>query len=390
MLSQIVISSVIIFSIFLLIEKYIYDKRIRQLNIRVLVNGTRGKSSVTEFITAALTASGKNTIGKITGILPSLILSNGTKRIIKRCNGARVHEQFKVVRFASAKKAEALVLECMSISPELQQLESRTFKPHIYVLTNILNDHQEELGFSEKVQAEMICSAIPSNSIIVTNEKRFLDLIKLYAYGRNSIVYTCDDKMDSSFESESSFNKENIIIALKVCELLKLDLEKSKNNISKIVADKNPIYTEVISNNTRIRFINAFSANDVESTQKILLDYENKIRQPDNQIFILNSRSDRPHRTMEFVRWLATKDNILRIYLIGSHSLKAKKEMIKCGIVESLVKIITDNEINKIFSDIDELNYGEVTLIGIGNIANGGFLVNNHFFSTNKKESIRL
>jgi gamma-polyglutamate synthase len=390
MLSQIVIISSLIFLIFLFIEKYLYVRRIDNLSTRILVNGTRGKSSVTEFIAEALRASGQNTIGKITGVYPTIILSDGTKKIIRRFNGARLQEQIKTVRFASSQKANSLVLECMSIQPELQKIESRIFKPHIYVITNILNDHQEELGFSEEEQAKAICSAIPFNSIIVTNEKRFLGMIKSNADNRNSIVFTCDDKSNLSLDEYTSYNRDNMLIALKVCELLNLDKSVSKKTILKILNDRPPILTEHISNNKNIRFLNAFSVNDVLSTEKVMKDFENKFGLIHDPIFIFNSRADRPYRTIEFARWFGRINNIFRIYLIGNHSLKARKEIIKNGIVDSTIKILKTNSLNELFSDFDEFEHKEINVIGVGNIAGSGFEVMKLFIPENNLETLRL
>lgn len=389
MLVQIVLSSTFIFIVLLLIEKKIYDKRINRLAIRILVNGTRGKSSVTEFITAALTASEKTTVGKITGILPTLIISDGTKRIIKRYNGARVQEQFKVVIFAAQQKADVLVLECMSISPELQRLESRTFKPHIYVITNILNDHQEELGQSEKEQAEAICSAIPANSIVVTNENTFLDLIKLHASRKNSIVYACNNNVET-LDNVKSIDKDNMVIALQVCQILKLDFEKSKEAMLNVIAKRTPIYTEINRDGKVIKFINAFAANEPKSTEKILQMFEDEQGTIINKIFIFNSRSDRPLRTIEFVKWLAIVRNIQRIYLIGTHSLKAKKELLRIGFDDSMLVIMKDNELKRLLEDVDNISGNQITIIGIGNIADGGFKVCNLFTQSSVLEDIKI
>jgi len=121
-----------------------------------------------------------------------------------------------------------------------------------------------------------------------------------------------------------------------------------------------------------------------------LKSFEIKFGLIDNPIFIFNSRSDRPYRTIEFARWLSKINSIFRIYLIGSHSLKAKKEIIKKGVDESTIKILMKNEINKLFTDISEFERREVTLIGIGNIAGEGFQVINHFISENNLEGLRL
>ena len=52
----------------------IYLRR-RKIPIRIHVNGTRGKSSVAEFIAAGLRASGRTPFAKITGIIPIDITS---------------------------------------------------------------------------------------------------------------------------------------------------------------------------------------------------------------------------------------------------------------------------------------------------------------------------
>lgn len=390
MLFQLVIISLLIFLISLFVEKYQYDRRIDNLNTRLLINGTRGKSSVTEYIAAALRVSGKNAIGKITGVSPTIILTDGTKKIIRRFNGARLQEQIKVVRFASSQKANSLVLECMSIQPELQKMESRILKPHIYVITNILNDHQEELGFNLEEQAEAICSAIPFNSVIVTNEKRFLGMIKSIAENRNSMVFTCEDKSNLSLDELTSYNRDNVLIALKVCKLLNLDISVSEKTILRILRDRSPIHSEQIRNNKNIRFFNAFSVNDVFSTEKVIKEFENKFGLIENPIFIFNSRSDRPYRTLEFARWFGKINNIFRIYLIGSHSLKARKELINNGIADSTIKILKINNLNELFANFDEFEHKEINVIGVGNILGGGFEVIKHFIPENNLETLRL
>jgi poly-gamma-glutamate synthase PgsB/CapB len=389
MLFKIVISSLVIYLFILFLEKHLYDKRINKLLIRILVNGTRGKSSVTEYITGALRASAKNTLGKITGIVPTIILNNGIKKRIRRFNGARVQEQIKVVRFAASQKAEALVLECMSIQPDLQQLESRIFKPHIYVLTNILNDHQEEMGLSEEEQAESICSAIPASSIVVTNEKRFLGMIKSFAEKKKSIVHTCEG-ITSSFIQLESVVDENIRIALKVCSLLKLDMNLSEKAMRRIQEDKTPLNKEYLSGDKKITFINGFAVNDVPSAEVFVNSFEKKMGVFENPIYIFNSRSDRPYRTAEFAKWFSGLKNISSIYLIGSHSIKAKKEMVRRGMDKSKLKILKHNEIKNLLDDIDNSDCKEVTLIGIGNIAVDGFSVIKQFIPENILESVRL
>ncbi|MBM4170972.1 MAG: hypothetical protein FJ214_03780 [Ignavibacteria bacterium] len=54
-----------------------------------------------------------------------------------------------MIKRAAKNNVDAIILECMSIKPELQIIESKVLNPHYYVITNIREDHLEELGISE-------------------------------------------------------------------------------------------------------------------------------------------------------------------------------------------------------------------------------------------------
>jgi len=68
---------ILLSSILGIIEFTRHQKRIYSIPIRIHVNGTRGKSSVTRLIGAALRAGGIKTITKVTGTYPRLILEDG-------------------------------------------------------------------------------------------------------------------------------------------------------------------------------------------------------------------------------------------------------------------------------------------------------------------------
>ena len=63
--------------------------------IRIHVNGTRGKSSVTRLIAAGLSAGGKRTFAKTTGTAPRVIDSKGIDRIIHRLRKPSIGEQVR-------------------------------------------------------------------------------------------------------------------------------------------------------------------------------------------------------------------------------------------------------------------------------------------------------
>src|SRR5439155_628835 len=81
--------------------------------IRIHVNGTRGKSSVTRLIAAALRDHGVPTVAKTTGTSPLLILPDGTEVPVQRDGPPKIRELIWAMRRASRLGARAVVFECM-------------------------------------------------------------------------------------------------------------------------------------------------------------------------------------------------------------------------------------------------------------------------------------
>jgi len=84
------------------IEAWWYRRQLARIPVRVHVNGTRGKSSVTRLIAAGLRAGGIRTCAKTTGTLARMILSDGRELPIFRPDRANVIEQKRIVANAVA------------------------------------------------------------------------------------------------------------------------------------------------------------------------------------------------------------------------------------------------------------------------------------------------
>ena len=74
-------------------EFWRHQRNVKAIPVRIHVNGTRGKSSVTRLIAAGLRAGGKRTVAKITGTLPRVVLPDGREAAIIRLMGANIIEQ---------------------------------------------------------------------------------------------------------------------------------------------------------------------------------------------------------------------------------------------------------------------------------------------------------
>src|SRR5947207_9303335 len=103
-------------------EGVAHRRRLRRIRVRIHVNGTRGKSSVTRLIAAGLRESGIVTCAKTTGTLPRMILPSGLEYPVFRPSGPNVIEQIRIARAAATYPSQALVIECMALQPALQWL----------------------------------------------------------------------------------------------------------------------------------------------------------------------------------------------------------------------------------------------------------------------------
>ena len=172
--SLIAIISILI--IFAIVEINLHLKSLSQIPIRIHVNGARGKSSVVRLIASGLREGGFKTYAKTTGTIPRIINDNGDDVELHRLRSASIGEQIKLIRYFGKQKPDAVVMECMAVSPQYQWIsEHRIIRSTLSVITNVRRDHIDEMGLSNKEIAYSLSNTIPFNSKVVTSEKNMLN-----------------------------------------------------------------------------------------------------------------------------------------------------------------------------------------------------------------------
>ena len=371
------IAFVLLFIVLLLltIEKILVTRCVNKLRIRILVNGTRGKSTVTEYIGTLLRTNNVATISKITGVIPTLQNKAGVKEEIKRRGPARVTEQFKIIRKACKEKVEAVVLENMTINPELQKIESSAFKPHFYIITNILEDHLEETGFDPAERVKSICDAIPKNSVIITTERKYRDEIETETLKKGSSFIHVDDFLNGKVELlNNSVIYDNVAITLCVAEKLNLNTEKFLQTVNETESEHEALLT---IDDREINFINGFAINDVSSAKTLLNNIASEAIKDKDRIIIFNSRSDRPLRSKQFVEWFSQLENISRFIITGDHIGYTNRKLIKNGLNKNRITLWKKSESKKAKEKLHELITSSTFVIGLGNIKDDGFNIIN-------------
>jgi len=94
-----------------------HRRRIDRLDLRVHVNGIRGKSTVTRLVGGVLREGGYQTLSKTTGSAARVIGALGEETPIKRNGAATINEQIDIVQEHVTDDMEALVIECMAVRP---------------------------------------------------------------------------------------------------------------------------------------------------------------------------------------------------------------------------------------------------------------------------------
>ncbi len=370
----IVISVILLLAVVLLsAEALTVTYSIRHIERRILVNGTRGKSTVTEYLAAALQEPGRNTMAKITGVVPT-ILFNGEQTRLERNGPARITEQFTMIRQAARKRCENLILECMSISPELQKTESRYFRPDFYLITNLREDHREIGGPANLSYKAAVCEAIPRGGTVITSETEDIGMIEKAAIEKDALLIKTDPQLLEKLQGElpEDLIGDNLLLALTTCISSGMDEKVAYRRILDF-ADRKENRRRTLDEIRKIYFLNGFDINDSDSASRFLSRYYSPGVGAPDLIIILNTRSDRPLRTKLFSTWIAQQPGLKYVLVTGDHRSAGISALRKSGLDQNIVQKVGSNETECIRALILRLSKRESLVFGVGNISGDGF-----------------
>tara|TARA_B100001996_G_C18647593_1_gene588052 strand:- start:328 stop:1506 length:1179 start_codon:yes stop_codon:yes gene_type:complete len=297
---------IILLVTFGIIEFQIHLQSLNNIPLRIHVNGTRGKSSVTRLIAAGLREAGIKTYAKVTGTSPRVIDNKGIDRIIHRLRLPSIGEQVRLMRFFAKEKPSAVVMECMAVQPQYQWIaEHQMIKAHIGVITNVRPDHLEEMGPTENDVAMSLCNTVPINSTLITGESDKPEILKKVAKNNNTAFIKSDEKSIKKEELNRFTYIEhpsNIAVALDACKLAGVKRSVALDGMQKVRPDSGAlIFWELFKENKMIKFVNGMAANDPVSTLQIWYQISERFQTQTHTCIFFNSRDDRPDRTRQMI-----------------------------------------------------------------------------------------
>ena len=359
--------------IFWIVEYLRHYKNIKKIPIRIHVNGTRGKSSVTRLISAGLRAGGLKTIAKTTGTLPRVIHEDGSESAIVRLSGANIIEQKYIFRHAASKNPDVMVIECMAVNPVLQWITERKFvQSTISVITNSRLDHLDLMGETIESVTKCLCNTIPENGVCFTSEREVFSIMKKVAEERNTEIHSISPT-EISNEDMQGFgyieHPDNVALSLEICEKIGVPREIALKGMQEMQPDPGALKKYSVSeDNKKIVFYNVFAANDPDSTKMIWLNIISHLNSGQQKVIILNSRADRYFRSIQLLDVCASLD-FDYLLLTGERTEQLLKDAIKREIDEKKLRAFGELETNILFEKIKELTKKESHVVGIGNIA---------------------
>jgi len=362
-----------------LVEYRLHQKRIFSIPIRIHINGTRGKSSVTRLIGAGLRAGGIPNIIKVTGTFPRLILEDGTETYIHRKAGANIIEQLSIVRYAASRKVKALVMECMALQPQYQTItEHHMIHSNISVMTNIRIDHTDVMGHTLEEIAETLGRTIPKNEHLFTSENVIPDVLKKMADKQNTVTHFIDPQTVSSDEMKGfSYieHRENVSLALAICEHVGVDRQTALNGMYTAIPDAGVLTRHTVDSfHKRMVFYNAFAANDPDSTLLVWQKIRDEIGLDGTRIILLNTRQDRLYRAQQLAEMVGTKieSEVDFLMLIGQSTDVVENMAVSCGVPKKKVISVGWTSPEKVYENILAVTEKVSTIVAIGNMGGMG------------------
>lgn len=351
-----------------------------RLKTRIHVNGTRGKSSVTRLIAAGLRAGGIRTCAKTTGTLARMILPDGKEYPIFRPAGANVIEQLRIVRTAVQYQAEALVIECMAVQPAYQAVsELKMVRGTHGVITNARADHLDVMGPGEEDVALALAATTPIGGKLYTTEPRHLAVFEAAAKDRGStlIPVTQADVAQVSAADLAGFSylehAENVALALRVCAELGVDRPTALAGMWAASPDPGVLTAVTLDFFGRhIVFVNAFAANDPESTGRIWREAAARFSTAQKKIALVNCRADRADRSRQLGEACLSWGLADHYVLIGNGTYIFAKAAIDEGLDPGRITYAEDRRTEEVFETLVDLSGGSALIIGLANIGGMG------------------
>jgi poly-gamma-glutamate synthase PgsB/CapB len=389
-------SSVYLYIAWILLSYQYFQHQRDKIPFRVHVNGIRGKSTITRYVSAVFREAKYHTFGKTTGSAARILRPDGQDYDFKRRGYANVNEQVKMLKNFARQKAEVVVLECMAVNPDYAKwLEDKVTRAHIGIITNVRYDHPDQMGYTLEEIAESLSNTIPENGILITAEYnlKLLEIIYNRAKQRNTKVIVANNHQVSSQDLEGFTHfahEENIAIGYEIAKLFNISKERALRAMQSAPPDPGAFQIEYLQFQERtIAWANLFAVNDRESFISVCLKLFQQLANY-TKVAILNNRSDRPER-VELFTGLVKELEFDKVVTLGAYEEEVKQffsneteELLQLGFSTSFKSASAEQILSQIVSNTEAK---KILIVGAVNIHTEQSEKLLHFFAEQRENA---
>ena len=332
---------------------------------------------MTRLIAGGLRAGGYRTFAKTTGTMARIIGPDGSEADVYRVS-ANIIEQIRIVRRAVEANADTLVIECMAVTPELQAAcEIRLIHSTIGVITNVRADHLDVMGPTVADAARAIAGTIPFQGHAFTTERAHEAILRKTAADRGSTLGVVEPGGVSQAELVGFpylEHADNVALALAVCRHLGVDRARALTGMQAAAPDPGVLcrYTVHALGKT-VTFINAFAANDPDSTLLIWRRFGlDRPLEAGVRVVLANCRKDRVHRSTQILDLVAGPMSAEHVVLTGDGTGPLARHTLLKGIPRDRLHNLGGLDAPEVFNRLMTLAENRSVIMGIGNIVGLG------------------
>lgn len=376
---------------YLVIEAVQLSRHQLTVPLRIAVTGTRGKTTVARRLVSVLREDGRRVLGKTTGSEAMYLLPDGGVEEIRRLGPPSIIEQKRLLSRAAKLNAQAIVAEVMSLHPENHRVEvQQILRPHLVLVTNFRVDHSEAQGSTREEVAQVMALDVPPGAKALVPEgewsPEFQEAVES-AGGEVVRVSPGPGQLPGGAPPAEAMGEfgPNADLVWHAARSLGIKDEVISMGISKAKGDVGALrgwrYSHEGSQDSWL-LVNAFAANDPESTFQILRRLKTMVQTPaEEMVGILNLRADRGDRTLQWAEALKAGGEMRfrKLFLVGLHA-SAVRHRLKgqpgVGGIEILRPAGPEGMMDQIFSGTEG---GGGLLLGMGNIGGVGRALVEHW-----------
>jgi len=314
-----------------------------------------------------------------------MIQTDGSEVDVFRVGRPNIIEQTRIFRRAAEAGAEVIILECMAVTPDLQPIsELRLVRSTVGVITNIRADHLDVMGPSVDDVGRALAQTIPVRGHLFTAEHDRVEFLASEARRRGTVLHVIEES--SAAESDlKGFtyceHAENVGLALAVCSHLGVDSTTALRGMQAAAPDPGVLRRyRVRIGSKEVEFINAFAANDPDSTRLIWSRLGLDRPEPGvRRIVLANCRGDRLERSGQIAQLVARHLPADHVVLSGEGTALVALRAVSNGLDRARLSDFGGMGAELVFERVINLVPERGVVVGIGNIVGLGQEIALHF-----------